>query len=123
MPTALAIGAAFLVFLGLIWSVHRADRYALARYGYAPFALPNVLFMLIPHGLLLAAIQRGEHQELLATLAGAGMLAIFLVIKSRTNGWLSLYAAPLQLVAAPVLLFAVLFHRFAGADGRSDDRG
>ena len=121
MPTALAIGAAFLVFLGLIWSVHRVDRYALARYGYAPFALPNVLFMLIPHGLLLAAIQSGEHQELFATLAAVGLLAVFLIIKVRTNGWLSLYAAPLQLVAAPVLVFAVLFRRFAVADGRSDE--
>jgi hypothetical protein len=114
--TIFAVIAAFAVFMGLIWSVHRLDAYARTRYGYAPFALPNVLFMLIPHGLLLMAIQGGERQELLATLAGIGMLGVLILIKARTNGWIALYAAPLQLVAAPLLLFAVLFWVLAGAE-------
>jgi hypothetical protein len=116
--TLLALAAAFLLFVGLIWSVHRLDAHALDRYGYAPFALPNLLFMLIPHALLVLALQGTGPRELLATLAGAGMLAVLLLIRSRTSGWVALYAAPVQLLAAPLLLFSVLFRRLAaGADG------
>jgi len=32
---------AFVVFMVVIRSVHAADDYASARYGYAPFAMPN----------------------------------------------------------------------------------
>jgi hypothetical protein len=122
MGVLLALAGAFLLFTGIIWSVHALDRHALARYGYAPFAPSNLLFMLIPHGLLLLSIQGGEHRELLATLAGIGMLAVFLLVRTRTNGWIALYAAPLQLVAAPVLLFAVLFRGLAGPRAGGEDR-
>jgi len=114
----LALAGAFLLFMALLWSVHRVDGYAMERHGYAPFALPNLLFMLVPHGLLVLAVQGVEPRELLATLAGAGMLAVLLLIRSRTNGWIALFAAPLQLLVSPVLVFAVLFRRLAetGAD-------
>lgn len=118
--TVLLAAGAFLVFLGLIWSIHAVDGYALARYAYAPFALPNALFMLIPHGLLLMAIQGGAHRELLATLAGVGMLGLFLLIRQRTNGWLALYAAPVLLIAAPVAVLTVLFRGFAQGGGSGE---
>jgi hypothetical protein len=110
----LPLAGAFLLFVGLIWSVHRLDVYALARYGYAPFALTNLLFMLIPHGLLILAIEGFEPRELYVTLAGAGTLAVLLLVRARTNGWIALLAAPLQLAAAPVLIFSALFRRLAG---------
>jgi hypothetical protein len=113
--TLLALAAAFLLFVSLIWSVHRLDAHCLARYGYAPFALPNLVFSLIPHALLVTAVQGVEPRELFATLAGAGMLAVLLVIRWRTSGWIALFAAPLQLLAAPVLLFSALFRRLAAS--------
>lgn len=113
----LALAGAFLLFTALIRFVHRLDGYALARHGYAPFALPNLLFMSIPHGLSILSIQGVEPRELYATLAGAGMLAVLLLIRARTNGWIALLAAPLQLIAAPVLIFTVLFRRLAETDG------
>jgi len=118
--TGLSIGLGFLVFLALIWSIHAADAYALARFGYAPFALPNALFMLIPHGLLILSVQGDWQRELLATLAGAGMLGMLLVIRSRTSGWLALYAAPILLLAAPLVALTVLFRGLAhgSAEGR-----
>jgi hypothetical protein len=117
--TILVIAVGFLLFMGLIWSIHAADDYALGRFGYAPFALPNALFMLIPHGLLIMAVQGGGSRELLATLAGAGMLGMLLLIRRRTNGWLALFAAPVLLAAAPVVLLSVLFRGFAqGGDER-----
>jgi hypothetical protein len=118
--TFLLIVGAFLVFMGLIWSIHAVDGYASARFGYAPFALPNALFMLAPHGLLLMVIRGGGHRELLATLAGAGMLGLFLLIRQRTSGWLALYAAPILLLAAPVAVLTVLFRGFAQGDGTGE---
>ncbi len=116
--TALLIAAGFLTFMGLIWCIHAADGYALARFGYAPFALPNALFMLIPHGLLLLAVQGNGHRELLAGLAGAGLLGLLLLVRSRTNGWLALFAAPVLLLGAPVVALAVLFRGFAQGGDR-----
>ena len=66
--TLVWILGAFLVFVAVIWSVHATDDYASALYGYAPFALPNVLFMLIPNGLLLLTIREsGELNQLVIT--------------------------------------------------------
>jgi hypothetical protein len=113
--TVLLVAGGFVLFMGLIWSVHAVDRYALARFGYAPFAPANALFMLIPHGLLIMAVQGSGPRELLATLAGAGMLVVLLLVRQRTSGWLALYAAPVLLLAAPVVLFTVLFRRLAQA--------
>ena len=84
--TLLGIAVGFLLFMGLIRAVYAVDDYALARFGYAPFAMPNVLFMLIPHLLLLLAIQGVEPRELWAGLSGAGLLGMLLIIKVRTNG-------------------------------------
>jgi len=111
--TILLVVVGFVFFMGLIWSVHAVDAFGQARYGYAPFALPNALFMLIPHGLVLMTVQGGGHRELLATLAGLGMLGLLLIVKQRTNGWLALYAAPIMLLAAPVVVFTVLFRGIA----------
>jgi hypothetical protein len=111
--TLLSLAAAFLVFVGLVWTMNRVDGYALGRYGYAPFALPNLLFMLIPHALLIAAVKGVEPRELYATLAGIGMLAVLLLVRSKTNGWIALLAAPVQLVAAPILLLSAMFRRLA----------
>lgn len=109
--------AAFLAFMAIIWSVHAVDDYAAARYGYAPFAMPNLLFMLIPNGLLLMTVRDGgEQPPVLMTLAGAALLGMLLLIRAKTNGWIALFAAPLLLAGAPVLMFSVLFRGLARAD-------
>lgn len=115
--TWLAVGLAFVAFTGAIWSAHASNRYASARYGYAPFSLPNALFMLIPHGLLLYALANGgTGSEIAVTLAGAGLLALFLIVRRRTSGWIGLYAATLLLVGASVLAFSLFFAGLASAD-------
>ena len=113
----LLLAAGFVLFMGLIRAVHAVDDYSLGRYGYAPFGLPNVLFMLIPHLLVILAVRDAAPRELAATLAAGGLLAMLLLIKSRSNGWIALFAASVQLVTAPVLVFAVLFRRLAGPAG------
>jgi hypothetical protein len=115
--TLLAVVAGFLLFMALIRGVHALDDYALGRYGYAPFAMPNLLFMLVPHGLLLLAIQGTEPRELWAGLAGAGLLAMLLVVGARTNGWIALIAAPVALAAASVLAFSVFFRNLVQSGG------
>lgn len=116
--TILGILVAFVAFMAIIWSVYALDDYAVARFGYAPFAMPNVLFMLIPHGLLLMVIRDGgEQPQVLATLAGAAMLGMFLLIRAKTKGWVALIAAPMLLFGAPVLVFSVLFRGLVRADG------
>lgn len=118
--TLLSILAAFLAFMAIIWSVHALDDYAVARYGYAPFAMSNLLFMSIPSGLLLLIVREGDlgmQTRVLATLVGAAMLGIFLLIKARTSGWIALFVAPMLLVFSPVLVFSALFRSLARADG------
>lgn len=118
--TLLWILTAFLAFMAIIWSVHALDDYAVARYGYEPFAMPNVLIMLIPNGLLLMAIpDDGGQTQVLLTLAGAAMFGMLLLIRAKTNGWVALVAAPVLLFGAPVLVFSVLFRGLArvGGDG------
>ena len=118
--TLLWILGAFLAFTAVIWSVHALDDYAAARFGYAPFSMPNVLFMLIPNGLLLMAIQDGgEQTQVLVTLAGAAMLGMLLLIRAKTNAWVALVAAPMLLFGAPVLVFSVLFRGLARGGGGS----
>lgn len=116
--TLLAIVAGFLLFMGLIRAVHALDDYALARYGYAPFAMPNLLFMLIPHGLLLFAIRSTSDQIwILLALAGAALLGMLLLLWSRTSAWIALFAAPVSLLLAPVLVLSLLFRILARAGG------
>jgi hypothetical protein len=79
--------------------------------------MPNLLFMLVPNGLLLFAVRdggAGTQSQVLVTLAGAVMLGMYLLIRSKTNGWIGLFAAPVMLVCAPVLVFSVLFRGLAG---------
>ena len=113
---------AFLLFAAIIWSVHATDAYASARFGYAPFALPNVLFMLIPNALLLLTFREsGDQTQVLVTLAGLAMLGMLLLVRSRTNGWIALFAAPLMLLCAPMLVFSIFFRGFSGES--DPDRG
>jgi hypothetical protein len=120
--TVLLILGLLVVFLVLVWSAHVVDDYASLHYGYAPFALPNLLFMLIPHGLLLFAIRAGGEQiQMLIALAGAAMLGMLLLVRSRTNGWIALYAAPLLLLFAPVLALSFLFRDLARVGGGEGD--
>ena len=116
--------AAFLAFMAVIWSVHAVDDYAAVRYGYAPFALPNVLFMLIPNGLLLLVVREagaGEQARLLVILAATALLGMLLLIRSRTNGWVALFAAPMMLFFSPVLVFSVLFRVLSRLNGSERD--
>ncbi len=118
--TLLWILGAFLVFMAVIRSAHAVDDYASARYGYAPFAMPNLLFMLIPNAQLLFAVRdagAGAQTQVLVTLAGMAMLGMFLLVKARTSGWIALFAAPMMLFCAPVLVLSVLFRSLARADG------
>ena len=75
---------------------------------------------LIPHAFLILAVQGAELRDLFATLAGGGMFAMLLLVKSRTNGWIALFAALAQLLAAPVLVFAILFRSLAETDSGGD---
>jgi len=109
---------AFAAFMVFIWSVHAVNDHAAEKYGFAPFAMPNVLVMLIPHGMLLLAIRDGgEQTQWFVTLAGAAMLGMLLLIKAKTNGWVALFSAPMLLFFAPVLVFSVLFRGLSGAGG------
>ncbi len=105
---------AFALFGALLRVAHALDAMAAARFGFRPFALPNVLFMAIPNGLLLFAIRdEAAHTEILLALAGVASLAFLLLIRSRTNGWMALVGTLLLLLCAPVLVFSVLFRDLA----------
>jgi hypothetical protein len=129
--TLLGLAAGFLVFMALIGAVHAVDRCALDRYGYAPFALVNVLALLIPSGVFLAglamlggadlgALEAAADPVMLLGLAACAGLAMAWLIGRRTNAWVALLAAPLLLVGAPVLIFSVLF-RVIAATGQTED--
>jgi hypothetical protein len=122
--TLLALGAAFLVFMALIGAVHAIDSWSLRRFGYAPFALVNVLLMLLPSGALLAGLGILGGAELgglapalaplwLCGLAACAAVAMAWLIGRRTNAWVALFSAPLLLVGAPVLVFSILFRTLA----------
>jgi len=139
--TLLALGAAFLVFMALIGAVHAVDHWSLRRFGYAPFALVNVLLMLLPSGALLVGLAPLAGADLGGTdlggtdlagwrwladpawllgLAACAGLAMAWLIRRRTNAWVALFAAPLLLIGAPVLVFSVLFRTFAAAGQARD---
>lgn len=125
--TVLFVVLAFLAFTLVIWSVHAINGYALAQFGYAPFSMPNMLLMLVPHGLMFWTLQPleegpGLHSVLANGAPGvilvlllilAATIGMFLVIGRRTNRWVALYAAPLMVLSAAVLVWAVLFWTFA----------
>ncbi len=120
------IGAAFLLFMAVLGSAHALDRWCAGRYGYRPFGLPNLAFMLIPHGILAAAaasLGPAAAQPalglppvvawLLAGLAAGALIFMHSILARRTNGWVATAATTLMTLAAPVLLFSVLFRELA----------
>jgi hypothetical protein len=121
----LALAIAFAVFMTLIWSVHRLNRYGSEHFGYEPFALPNAALMCVPSLLLLSAIPvlggSPALQDLFggeASVAGVKLLiwALFLLammalLSWRTSLWVGLYGAVIMSVAAPIVLMTVLFGR------------
>jgi hypothetical protein len=124
VTSLLGLAAAFLVFAGAVWSTHAVNRYSVARHGYAPFAMSNALFMLVPHGLLLYAIgEGGQGTELAVTLAGAGFLGMFLLVRHRADGWVGLFTATMLLAGASVLAFSIFFAGLAAPPSGGDAGG
>lgn len=129
--TLLALIGGFLLFMATIGAAHALDRYGERRYGYLPFALPNLAFMLIPHGLLSVLLVQANGVPAapgvevfsgpgfwVSALAAAGAsLGMFVIVRARTGGWLALVATVAMLFAASVLLFSVLFRAIAGGRG------
>ena len=118
----LAIG--FTVFMGLVWSVHRLNRVGAERFGYEPFAPPNAAFMCLPSLLLYSALaslpaigalpDAAEPAALVKLgLSGLFLLGMLGLLAWRSNLWIALYAAPVMLLAAPVVLLTVLYQRLA----------
>lgn len=121
------IAAAFVLFTALIGSAHALDRYCSGRYGYRPLALPNLAFMLIPHGVLLAACSgpspRGDlfhglaappgASWVLAGLAAGALIFMLATLTRRTTAWVAVAATALMTAAASVLLFSVFFRELA----------
>jgi hypothetical protein len=115
----------FLLFMALLGGAHALDRRALERYGYRPFALPNLAFMLIPHGVLLAWIlgrAPGAGLPLapllgwiLVALGAGGLILMLAILLRRTSPGIALAAVVLMLAGAPVLLLSVLFRELSGA--------
>jgi hypothetical protein len=107
----------FLLFMGLIGAAHALDRYAGDRYGYRPVAPPNLAFMLIPHGILVAwaaGLIRAPGLGWALAVLGAGALSFMLVIlQRRTSVFIAAAAAGLMLTAAPILLLSMLFSDLA----------
>jgi hypothetical protein len=125
--TVLVLLAGFLGFMLVVWSVYATNRYALARFGYVPFCLPNAALMLIPNGFWLGALaltDKGAEVTLMAAGGGPGVLVplvlslavaagVFLLISQRTNGWIAAYAVSLLWIGAAVLVFTIAFWTLA----------
>jgi hypothetical protein len=131
----LALLGAFFAFMASLGAVHALDRHAARRYGYRPFALPNLAFMLIPHGALLAwlgwiwAFGAEGDPSGTGTLAGLAMtpalvwilgaigaaaaLFMLLVLYRRTGPWIALAATLAMTLAASVLIPSMLFRDLA----------
>jgi hypothetical protein len=124
--TLFALALAFLAFTALIGAVYALDTWAGGHYGYAPFALLHVVAMLPASGALWAGIALTRGLDLFGSgwpvpvdpawllgLAALIALAMGWVILRRTNTWVALFAAPVLLVAAPILVFSMLFRQVA----------
>lgn len=119
----LALIGGLVLFMGLIGGAHALDRYAEERFGYRPFALPNLAFMLIPHGVLAAwagGWSRAPWPPLtpalgwaLVALGGAALVFMLIILRRRTSLGIAAVAAGLMLIAAPVLVLSVLFRELA----------
>ena len=115
----------FFLFMAVIGVAHAMDRHAEERYGYRPFALPNLALMLIPHGILVAwAVGWGQDARpslspglvwALGALAVAALVFLLAVLQRRTSLGIALAGAGLMLVAAPVLVLSMLFRNLTDA--------
>lgn len=115
----------FLVFLLFLALADRIDRRSEERFGYRPFALPNLAFMLIPHGVLVLRLL-GPHEVVgislpvvltwgLTLLGAAALSLMLLILYRRTDPPVALVAAGMMLMGAPILLLSMLFRDLAGS--------
>lgn len=124
--TLFALALAFLAFMALIGAVYALDTWARGRYGYAPFALLHVVAMLPASGALWTGLALTRGLDLVGSgwsppadpawllgLAALAAAAMGWVILRRTNPWVALFATAALLVAAPVLVFSMLFRQVA----------
>ena len=123
----------FLAFMALIRGAHALDDLVADRFGYRPFAPSNLAFMLIPHGVLLAAVLGWERAVglvsgapgstsshvpealpvLLGALAVGCVLLMLVILMRRTRVWIAVAATLLMCLAASVLLPSVAFRDMA----------
>jgi hypothetical protein len=129
----LALAGGFAAFMVLVGAVHALDRHAAGRFGYRPFALPNLALMLVPHGLAAAALagpllgaDPGTVLPLgevgVWALGGLGLAAAGVVlwaVRRRTDWPIALVSTLAMLLAAPVLILSVLAGNLAES-GRGD---
>jgi hypothetical protein len=131
--TFFALVLGFLAFMALIGVVYALDTWSGGRYGYAPFALLHVVAMLPASAALWTglALTRGLNlvgagwsvpadPVWLLGLAAVAASAMGWVILRRTNPWVALFAAPVLLLAAPILVFSMLFRQVALAGETQD---
>lgn len=121
--TFVQLTLAFLVFMALIGVIHALNRVAIERYGYEPFAPPNAALMCIPSLLLISVAPALPSLAVLAMpepivavkllIWSLFLLAMFALLRWRTNLWLAAAAAPILAVAAPIVLFTILFQRLS----------
>ena len=124
---------AFLAFMALIGAVYALDTWSSGRYGYAPFALLHVVAMLPASGALWTGLALTQGLDLagsgwsapvdpvwLLGLAAVAASAMGWIILRRTNPWVALFAAPVLLLAAPILVFSMLFRQVALAGEAQD---
>lgn len=117
----LALIGGFLLFLLFLGGAHGLDRHAADRFGYRPFALPNLALMLLPHGILVAwalglAWAPDLHEALVPLLAALGAAALGLMLAiliRRTSPGMALVATLLMLAGASVLLPSMFFRDLA----------
>jgi len=119
----LGLVAGFLLFMGLIGLAYALDRHTAERFGYRPFAVPNLAFMLVPQGVLAAtaaaSAQGVSPGPVLAwvpfVFAGAASVFMLTILWRRTRPWIAVAATVLMAVGAPVLLLSMLFRDLAGS--------
>jgi hypothetical protein len=119
----LGLFGGFLLFIGLIGLADALDRHAAERYGYRPFALPNLAFMLLPQGVLAATAAASAQGitpgPVLAwvpfVFAGAALSFMLTVLWRRTSARIAVAATGLMAVGAPILLLSMLFRELAGS--------
>lgn len=117
----------FLGFMIAISAVNAMDRHAESRWGYRPFAVPNLAFMLIPHGIAIAAITgligRTDSEARLpapilwlgVVLGLAAVAAMLWIIRRRANTPVAVVATLVMIAAASVLIPSMLFRALADA--------